>query len=380
MTITQLKNILGRKFRGANIDDVQGISDYTLFEEAGSNLLSAIDPYETVRHGEIDLFNQVYDYGLSVTAPDLKGKKIIDIRPQASRNHTEDFRQTFTEDFDRDKNIENNWFSVEFDEATKFLRVNKSLSNSMNVTDLVTTNYAATSLVSNIAEDTILYHDDGKSLRFDVGSGANLLTWAGTAVDLSAHESKSSLFLWVYYPDSSIVTSLVIRIGSSATAYFTITGVAHFGTIRNGWNLYRFDWNGAAETSTADTTAIDYVRFGLTTTAADTDIRIQKLSSKLPAPHEVVYYSNAIFRPVSGSTWLTLPTDDTDIVNLEIEAQNILMNECAVLISEGLQNEAEAQKYYTRLHGDNQKQGLYAQYRKDKPSETIRPNSRWYTR
>ena len=380
MTLTQIKAILGRKFRGANIDDVQGISDYTLFQEAASNLLSEIDPYETVRHGEINLFNEIYDYGLSSAAPDLKGKKILDIRPQGKRTSADDFRQTFTEDFDRDKEFENDWFSVEFDEGTKFLRVNKSVSNSIGVTDTEDSSYTATSGVSNITEDTILQLGGQKSLRFDVASGSNLLTWAGNGLDLTTHELKSSLFLEVYWPDASIITSITLRIGSSATDYFEITGAIHFGSARNGVNLYRFDWNGATETGSVGITAVDYARYAIVTTSVDTDIRIGKLSSKLPSPHEIVYYSNALFRPTSGSTWKTIPTADTDIINLETEAQNIFLNECCEIIAEDLTLDGEDQKFYTHLHGDGQKTGLYDQYETDKPSEAIRPSSRWYSR
>ena len=224
MTITQAKTILGRKFSGATIDDIQGISDFTVFEEAAANLVSEIDPFETVRMGELNLFNEIYDYGLSSTAPDLKGKKVIDIRPQANRTTADDVRQTFTEEFDRDKQFTRNWFSVQFDEGTKFIRINRPISRSNSVTSLESGDYTATTGVTNIVEDTVLFNRDGKSIRFDVASGTNELAWDGTAVDLDEHELKSSFFLWVYYPDSSFITSLTVRVGSSATAYYEITG------------------------------------------------------------------------------------------------------------------------------------------------------------
>lgn len=377
-TITQIKNILSRKFRGATLDDVQGISNWTVFEEAGHNLLSEIDPYETIRHGEIDLFQEIYDYGLSTTAPDLKGKKVIDLRPQGERSSYDDFRQTYIEDFDREKKIIDNWFSVEFDEATKFLRVAKSVSNSVTVTDVESSNYTAGTGVSNITEDTILELEDDKSIRFDVSSGTNLITWAGTAVDISDHTNKSSFFMEVYFPDSSIISSVKLRIGSSATDYYEITGSIHFGSIRNGVNLYRFDWNGVSDAGTTDEDNIDYARLEITTTSADTDIRIGKLSSKLPEPFELVYYSNALFRPTSGSTWLTLPTADTDILNLEGEAQNIFIYECCEIIASDLQLDVEKQKYHDELHGTPQRQGLYDQYKHNKPNEPIRPTTRYY--
>ncbi len=378
-TITLLKDTLARKFRGATIDDVQGISDYSIFEEGANNLLARIDPYEMVRTAEVNLYNGIYDYA----APsDLKGKKILDIRPQDARSSSDDFRQTFTEEFDRDKAYENDWFSVEFDEGTKFVRINKDVSNSLIVTDTTSTNYTAGTGVSNVAEDTILKLDGAKSIRFDVSSGQNLLTWAGTAVNLTAHELKAGLFLKVYYPDSSLITSLKVRIGSSASDYYEITGSIHRGGIRNGVNLYRFDWNGATETGTVDIANIDYVRYELTTTGADTDVRIGKLTSKLPHPFEILYYSNSLFRPATGSTWLTRPTDDTDVLNLETEAQNLFVYEMCVLIASGLQNEAEMQKFMSMLGidslGQMTGQGLYGLYKKDKPSEAIRPTTTYY--
>lgn len=381
LSIQQCKTILERKFRGASLDDVQGISDFTVFEEAANNLLSKIDPYETVRTSEINLFNEVYDYS---SPSDLKGKKVIDLRPQADRNSTDDFRQSFTEDFDRDKKFKDNEITVQFDEASKFLRINKSVSNSISVTDLEDDNYTATSGITNIIEDTILQFGDGKSIRFDVASGSNLLTWNGdSTIDLTDHEQKSNLFLNVYWPDSSVITSITLRIGSDSANYYEITGAIQFGSVRNGVNLYKFTWDGATETGTVDIDDCDYARLAIVTTSADTDIRIGRLSSKLPTPYELVYYSNALFRNSAGTTWLSKPTTENDLLNLETEAQNIFLGECEVIIAEDLQRDEEARKFRTRLGIDDFGKftggGLYADYKSDKPSEAIRPNLRWYS-
>lgn len=362
---------------------MRGTNDFTVFQEAAANLISRIDPMETVRHGEINLFHQVYNYGLTTTAPDLKGKKVLDIRPQTRRNPDEDFRQTFSEDFDRDKEVENDWFSVEFDDAVKFIRIDKSIGNSITVTDTSSSSYTAGTGVSNIAEDTVIKLDGENSLRFDVSLGQNLITWANSTLDLSAHKNKSSFFLEVYWPDASIITSIKVRVGSSAADYYEITGSLQLGTARNGVNLYRFDWNGATETGSVDEASTDYVRYEITTTAADTDIRIGRLSSKLPSPHEVVYYSKALFRPFSGSsTWLDLPSNDTDIINLDSDALNIFIYECCAIIASDLEFEAEVTKFQGLLgvspDGRLTGGGLYGDYKRDKPSESIKPSSRWY--
>lgn len=376
-TITAIKNVLTRKFRGASLDDVQGISNYTIFGEAASNLLSEIDPMETVRHAEINLFDNINDYAAPT---DLRGKKIIDIRPQVDRSGIE-FKHKLTEEFDQDKSVIDEWFSVEHDEGTKFLRIAKDVGYSIGVdTVAATTSWTASGGAANVTTDTILFSEGGISLRFDLGAAGGTMTYAptSTVVDLSDHESKSSFFRWIYFPDSSIVTSVTLRVGSDSSNYFSMTGVIHRGSIRTGWNLYRFDWNGATETGTADTDNIDYEALIFVTTAADTDIRIGKLFSKLPKPYEIVYYSNALFRPTTGSTWLTQPTADTDIMMLEHEAENVFLYECAVLIAEDLQRDEDAQKFYTHLHGDGQKLGLYGQYKEDKPSESKKPSFTYY--
>lgn len=377
MNITTLKDKLSRKFRGASLDDVQGIQNYSLFGETAGNLMMRIDPMETVRHSEINIFDGIYDYA---SPTDLKGKKIIDIRPQVNRLTGDNSSQTFIEDFDRDK--EEQKFSVEFDEATKFIRYKNSVGNSIIINETATTNWTAGTGVSNIAEDTILFAEGNSSLRFDASSGTNLLTWAGTAVDISAHTQKGSFFMWVYYPDSSLITSLKLRIGSSSANYYEITGSIHFGSIRSGWNLYRFDWNGATDAGTTDEANTDYARFELTTTSADTDIRFGRLSSKLPSPHEFVYYSNAIFRPSSGSTWLTQPTADGDILNLEHDAENIYIYECCATIASDLQRYDDMTKFNRILgirdDGSMNGEGLYGSYKKNKPSEAIRPSATYY--
>ena len=374
LTITQIKNRLARKFRGSSLDDIQGISDYTLFAEAANNLLSRIDPLETIRHGELNVYKEVYDYGLSSAAPDLKGRKVVDLRPQVDRNHADNFRQVRIEDIDRDK--DNQTLSVEYDEGTKFLRVvDKTLSRAIGVTSTDSDDYTAGTGVSNIAEDTVIFSEGGKSIRFDVSSGSNLITWAGTAVDLSTHTQKSSFFAWVYLPDASIISSIKARVGSGASDYYEITGTVHFGSTRNGWNLYRFDWDGVSDAGTTDEANTDYVRYEITTTSADTDIRVGTLTSKLPYPRELVYYSKNLFKSSAG-TYLNLPTAETDVLQLDTDAENIFFYECCEIIA-GDMSDTEKQKEFRKMlgvddFGRETGGGLYADYRADKPSEAMK--------
>jgi len=365
MNITSVKDSLGRKITGASLDSVQGISDYSLFKEAAVNLIGEIKPIETTRHATINIFDGIYDY-----SPSADLNSIADIRPQTyDRNRSDNAQHRFMAEFDRNKNIESNEFSIEWRDGYKLLRYARNVGKSIGIDETIDDNWTAGTGVSNIAEDTIIYAEGNRSLRFDVTSGTNLITWAGTTTkDLSTHTNRSSFFRWVYYPDSSFISSLKLRVGSSSANYYEITGVIHFGSIRSGWNLYRFDWNGVADAGTTDETAIDYVRLELTTTSSDTDIRIGQLSSKLPVPREYVYYSNYLFRNTSG-TFLEIPTADTDIVNLDTDGENLFIEECARIAARELQNNDLRRQYEIELYGDDKVGGGYARYRAHKPSE-----------
>jgi len=377
MDIENLKNKLGRKFRGAGLDDVQGIENFSVFSEAASNLLSYIDPYETVRYHRFNQFGGVFDYA---SPSDLKGKKLIDPRPQDNRNQIE-FGQTFIKEFDRDKKYVWGKVSVEFQDGTKVLRLSEGGKGSARVDETIDyTDWSAAGGATGLENDEVIKLDDSDTLRFDLGAaGGYIENTALTEIDLSGHESLSSFFRKVYIPSgASSLTSITLRIGSASGAYWTITGTPQIGAYRNGVNLVRFDWYGATPTGSPSSSAIDYERLTFVTTAAIADVRVGPLDSKLPTPYETPYYSNRLFRSTAGS-WLTEPTDVSDEIVLETEAENIFFYECCVIVAEDLSLDSEAAKFKFKLHGDPQKEdddgGLYGQYKRDKPAEALRPHT-----
>lgn len=374
-TIVELEASLSRKFKGASIDDIQGVTDFSLFTEAASNLLSEIDPYETVRTHRFDLFTGVTEYEPPV---DLKGKKVIDPAPQDSEQG-EDFNQTFTKEFRRDNRDYK--VSVEFVDGDKVLRVRapgRGSSLTVDATDAIGGWVAAGgALVLETDENITL--DGATTLRFDLGAaGGYIENTAVTQLDLSAHEDTGSFFRKVYLPSgASTVTSITLRIGSASGAYWAITGQAHFGTLKEGVNLVRFDWADAAETGVPVSTAVDYERLIFVTTAALADVRVGPLSSHLPLPYETPYYSNRIFRNAAGE-WLETPDSENNEVMLEKEAENIFFYELCRLAAEDGTLEVEAVKFENKLFGvPGKSTGLYAQYKEDKPTEKLRPQNRY---
>lgn len=387
MDIDDLKSQLARKFRGASLDDVQGLSDFTLFGEAASNVLSEIDPYETVRLHRFSLFADVPDYG---PPSDLKGKKVIDPRPQDGRAG-EEYSQTFTKEFDRDREIGK--VSVEIMDGVKVLRVNGAGEASQRVDQTqATTEWAASGGATGLELDEVIRLDNSDTLRVDLGAAGGYIE-AGVAgtmtqVDIDDMLLIGSFFRKIYIPtaaNAAAITSVSLRIGSSSGAYHTIAGAPHLGSYRVGVNLIRFDWADRVATGSPDFTATDYERLTFVTTAAIADLRIAPMNCKLPLPYETPYYSNCLFTNAAGTTWLTTPTVDTDVVLLEEEAKNIFFYECCKLVAEDLSLDDEALKFQRKLYGSQPTRtsaqpttdGLYAQYRAQKPTEALRPQSRY---
>lgn len=379
MNITAVKEILNRKFGGASIDDIQGISDYSLFKEAGDNLVGKINPAETVRHSPLEVFKDVYDYS---PQSDLKG--LVDERPQSSqRSSSDNSTRRFSEEFDQIKSNNNNDFSLEWRDGARILRLAKSVkggNESIHTMDGVTTNGTWDGTASNITLSTHNPYKGLGSISADFDTGEYIENDDFTAVDLSDHKNKSTIFLAGYFPDASLVTSIGLRWGSSTSAYFSRTATApQFGSFKNGWNFIPFAWNGATETGTVDTSAIDYLRITYTG-SSDTDIKFDNVFSALGEIRDIVYHSKFIFIKNSDSSWTDLPVSDSDTVVLDNVSQNLFVYECIRLAALQIQGQEEVYTAYTNeLYGTDQEIGMYDRYKSKNPDEEIKPQSRHRT-
>ena|SRR3990167_2585168 len=369
MNISAVKTILDRKLAGASVDDIKGISDYTLFKEAAVNLLTEISPAETERHSSISVFGTVYDY-----APPTDIKAVKDIRPQSGRSANDNPTRRYGEDFDINKT--DNDFTLEWRDASRVLRYSKNIGNTAGIHTMesLTANGTWDGTAANVAISTFNPYKGSGAIQADFDTGEYIENDDMTKIDLSDHKNKSIIFLSIYLPDATALTSISLRFGSSTSAYFTQTASApQFGSFRNGWNLIPFNWNGATETGTVDADNIDYIRVTLTLSASDTDIKIDNIFSALPKVVDLVYYSKYLFRSSAG-TWLETPTADTDIVNLDVDAENLFVYECVRLAALQIQGNEDIYRSYTNLlYGTSQETGKYDRYKGRSPDESIKP-------
>jgi len=390
--ISDLKSDLQRKLHGTSLAKLSDVN--SLIWEAGKEVIARIDPQETIKIADIE--NAIYDDVFDYTAPtDLKGNKVIDIRPQVKRTINDNFNNTSLEQFDLTKS--DNTFTIQYNNYVRTLRLSKELNGSptlINAMNSITSNgtWAATGNASNLSEDNLNFISGGSSLKFDLAAtvATGILTnTTMTAVDLSTLENEGALFLWVFMPTASAFTSVQLEWSDDATftAKFAKTNTTPHDSAAfvDGWNLLRFDWKDATETGTVDTTKIDSARVTFTYDGtAQVGTRINNLTAQLGRIWEVVYYSQFLFRNTAG-TFIEKPLADTDLINLENDSYNIMLYECARIAAieiQGTDSRIDVIEYEKELYGDPSKGdrvGLYKQYARSYPSEAEKKRLFYYT-
>ena len=194
MTVSNFKNDLERSGHGTSVSDLTNIN--SLIESSARAMLLDSDPPSTKRI--VDISNALYDDVYRYAVPsDLKGNKIIDIRPQASRKLSDVAYQTYQKDFDLRKAVEDGTLSTEEDDGTRYLLIDKPLNAGilLNEMESATANGTWTSSGSGtLSADTVYFVTGGASLKVSsIANGDALSNTTMTAIDLTDHVESLSL-------------------------------------------------------------------------------------------------------------------------------------------------------------------------------------------
>lgn len=392
-TVATFKTDLQRKIRGKSLNKVQSV--YTLMGEAMDAVLTELDPEETRRTKGITnaIHDQIYDYGLPSDV-----KELIDVRPQTARHQRsqlDDVSRRFARDFDMRKGLDAGTFEIRYNNGTKSIRFTQNISpapKTLHTMDSITDNgtWAVGTDATNLTKDTVTKISGSASMNFDLDGSTTvgyIENSTFTDVDLTDHDELGSLFTWVFFPAASAITNVILRWGNDSSNYWhrTVTTDNEGNSFVDGWNLLRFDWNGATEVGTVAPASIDYLRASVTYDGtADTDIRVDNIISSIGEKYDAEYYSKFGFAN-SSSTWIGEPTADTDTIMFDVGTgvYNAFLYQCAYLLSGELQGESgvfDRNYFKEELYGDGspRKPGLYKLYRRRHPSQTIKPQSIYY--
>jgi len=344
-----------------------------------------------------NLFDDVYHY----TCPtDIKGNKIIDIQPQVSRNRFDEWTLTTQEEFDRRKqtgrfdkygdqiNIANsawsgdNLVAISRDDLVNKLLLSRPIDDTKLVVSTLDSvgDWTLYGDGTNVTVDTTNYVKGNASINWDIsaagGTTAGIYNSSLDTFDITPYTSLGYAFAWVYITSKTDLTNFILRIGSSSSAYYSITittnneGVAFY----NGWNLLRFDFSDATETGTVDKDGCDYVALYMTKDAgktSETDYRFDNLTLRIGDHYNTVYYSRYFWQSSTG-TYLEDATATTDVLNAETDEIGLVEEKIAQYIEQSLGNSKEEDKHEQRYEIKR------ARYIMENPSQALLLQTTYY--
>lgn len=181
---------------------------------------------------------------------------------------------------------------------------------------------------TNVSTDSVTKQVGAGSINFDVDVSQSGNDYAALSVsdmnslDLTDYLNRGTAFMRLFIPDAANVTSVTLRWGSSASAYYETTVTANYSgvSLRTGWNRLGFTWP-TSTTGSPDITAINHLYVRVTYSSSqsdDTDFRIDDIMMAKPVQKELAYYSQYLVQTsasvLQGSF---INTDDVSLLDDE---------------------------------------------------------------
>ena len=380
-TVGNLKDSVAGLLQGINLNNVTNLNG--AIERAARTIVMQADLPEATGRQSVTLYNGVYDY---LAPSSIFGGYFIDLRPQGITRPIWNYaNKKPIQQFDRTKLSLQNGTMVTFENnmGVPIMRVVETTSRIKATLDSMseTTGWTATT-ATNLSEDLAIYYQAPSSIRFNLpaSSSQGYIEKSISTVDLTDYEGVGVVFLAVYLPSSTAITSIGIRLGSDSSNYFDISNTqGMLGAWKaNEWTLIALDLSSATETGTVDITHVDYARIYVNYDGtALTNVRIGSFFISMPAPYELIYGTAAIFKV--NNTLSNTITDDNDEIVLNDASYVLFEYEIALTIaiqSGGTLSSGLVQMYRTMLYDPNT--GLYARYRSNNPSQQVREVGNYY--
>lgn len=362
----------------------------TIANTAVQEVISDADLKSTIRRSALspNLFDDVFQY----TCPaDVKDDKITDLKPQIQRGRFDYWRLTSPVEFDRYKENQRNdqwgdpvnvsagkdWMgenliAIDTRDFVRKLLVSRPIEDHEVVIDALDS--VGTWLVfgdgTNLTADTDDFVKGSGSLNWDIsatgGTTAGIYNASLTTFDVSDFKSTGSVFVWAYITSVTNLTNYILRVGSSSSAYYsiTITTNSEGNSLEAGWNLLRFDFTNKSTTGTPDDDACVYVALYMTKAAgkvSETDYRFDNLVMKRGDHYNLYFYSKYGWQ-TSAAVYLENATADTDLLNADTTEYRLFVLKACQLIEEHLRNWNEATAF------ENQYNKKLSKYIFDNPS------------
>lgn len=388
-TVANLQDSVTGQLPGINLNDVTNL--FTGFERVARELSSILNVQETEGRQNISLYDGVFDYAAPT---DIFGTNLIDLQRQGvdRTNLNYNFKE-YISDFDRTKAWlpNGNQITFEYRNGVGIIRIASTTPIPRVELDSQTdkTGWTAAGTASSLVLDNAIFYKDPGALRFTLtGSGTGTLTKTISSVDLTDYKNVGVNFL--AYRTSSIanLTNIELRVGSSASNYYTNTVTAAFlgAFLLNQFDLASFDWSTATTVGSPDITKINYAQILITHSGTISNFWLGNLFISLPSPHILIYSTDEFFTAVGGNPSSTI-TAASDTINLTDEAFHVYETACALEIAAqqgGTLASGIIQRLREKLNGVRGYRGILIQpglidlYRGKNPSQSIPTVGNWY--
>ena len=390
-TIAELSDGVAGLLQATNLDNVTNL--FGAYERGARTLAQKADVPEASGRQNYMVYDRVFDY----LAPEtIFGGAIVDFRPQGvSRSPMDAVYKKFIKPFDETKCFLPSGVNIafEFQKGVGIMRVAQTRATPAVLLDRMddSTKWTAGGSASDLATDSTVYYEAPAGLRFNLtgASSGYIERTLDNSIDLTDYDGVGVIFLAIDTPSSTDLSSIEVRLGSSSSAYSSLTKTEGF---LGAWQadkylLVAFDLAAASKTGTPNFAAIDYIRVTMTHGATITNMRLGEIFIALPSPFEMIFQSSAIFLRASDNTLAVKIQSVNDQIVLNEAAYNIFEHECAYTIAfqnGGNLSEGVLKVLNETLHGIRGRNGavvqlgLYDMYRADNPSQEIRSMGTYY--
>ncbi len=367
-TVQQTKDHLLGMGHGGTLNKVRNIE--ALYERAATIFLSKCKPLETMRLGTLasTIHDDVYNYALQDDYNSL-----IDLMPQDNRDNWDKAFRRKAGQFDLEKAIKEKTISIEGSEGSKFIRINwrSRAGKTLNSMNSLTANgtWSAVGTASGIKANDIFKISGSASIEFDlVTTGDGIQNTTMTAVDMTDEDEVADIFVWVYLPSTTGVTSISAVWGNDLTTnYWTSTAQttqADGSAFKVGWNQIKFSWASSTESGTVDPATIDSFKITIAASAMN-NVRVDNIVFSIGRNFDMKYYSKCLFKNSAG-TYISQPASDNDYVLIDNDSLPIFLFELLVQMAHQVEGTDSA---FDLNFAAGQLAELYPSFRSEHPDQ-----------
>lgn len=335
-TVANLKDSVSAQLSGLSLNNVRNLNG--AFERTARKLAGIIDIPENTIQQALNIYDGVMDYPANAS---MYGTSFVDLRPQGVTRFGDDSVQKMPgAQFDREKAYigDSTNITCEYNQGAGVVRIVTPYPTARIELDpmTATTGWTASGSASNLATDASVLWQSPSSLRFKLtGASTGILSKTVTTNDLTAYQGVGLVFLAVRVPTAASLTSITLKLGSSASAYYSVTATAAFlGAFKdNTWQLVAFDLSTATTVGSPTITAMKYVELDFITTATLANVWVGDIWIALPYPATLLYKGTNLFQADTTTTPLPTITNNNDTILLTDEAYVIYEVLCAVEVA-----------------------------------------------